>query len=495
VRAGGVCSGAAREEDWLVMAKRDPHQIKKVVQERYGARARERLAGLEAREDKPGAWAPEESCCAPAKPAEESCCGAAEPPAEERLVSIFYSAEQVKDLPEEALSSLGCGNPTAIAGMKEGEHVLDLGSGGGLDCFLAARKVGPEGRVVGLDMTPDMVELARRNAGKVGLSNVEFHQGEIERMPFPDACFDVIISNCVINLSPDKDAVFRESFRVLRPGGRFRVSDIVWVRAPSEKERSDLESWAGCIAGALMADEYVAKLSAAGFSDVRARLGDDGGDRGFTSAYVEAERPAGQATEESGVVGLTVADKELVALGASVGAGCHPCTQYHTQAALKEGLDAVEVRWAIEMAQVVRARGGVAVANVGRRILGVDQQELAAQGPPPCRGSALVWLGAAAGCNSGVLLAEYAAQAAALGLGAAELREAIDVAEMVKTQAGKFLSRDVERALGKAVGPVAGAAPKASCCAPGETPESAEAVAGAATGDVGSGCGCGGEGQ
>jgi SAM-dependent methyltransferase len=274
------------------MAKRDPHQIKKFVRERYSARARERLAGLEAREGKPGAWAPEESCCAPAKPAEESCCGAAEPPAEERLVSIFYSAEQVKDLPEEALSSLGCGNPTAIAGLKEGEHVLDLGSGGGLDCFLAAQKVGPEGRVVGLDMTPDMVELARRNAGKVGLANVEFHQGEIERMPFPDASFDVIVSNCVINLSPDKDAVFRESFRVLRPGGRLRVSDIVWVRTPTEKERSDLESWAGCVAGALMVDEYVAKLSAASFSDVRTRLGDDGGDRGFTSAYVEAERPA-----------------------------------------------------------------------------------------------------------------------------------------------------------------------------------------------------------
>jgi SAM-dependent methyltransferase len=262
------------------MAKRDPHQVKKFVRERYGARARERLAGLGARESEPGAWAPE-----------ESCCGAAEPPAEERLVSLFYSAEQIKDLPEEALSSLGCGNPTAIAGLKEGEHVLDLGSGGGLDCFLAAQKVGPTGRVVGLDMTTDMVELARRNAGKVGLSNVEFHQGDIERMPFPDASFDVIISNCVINLSPDKDAVFRESFRVLKPGGRFRVSDIVWVRAPSEKERSHLESWAGCVAGALMAGEYVAKLSAAGFSDVRTRLGDDGGDRGFTSAYVEAEKP------------------------------------------------------------------------------------------------------------------------------------------------------------------------------------------------------------
>jgi SAM-dependent methyltransferase len=282
------------------MVERSPREIKKFVRERYGARARERLAGLEAREREPGASASGQSCCAPAKPAEESCCGPSEAPAaEESLLHLFYAADEIKDLPEEALSSLGCGNPTAIAGLKDGEYVLDLGSGGGLDCFLAAQKVGPTGKAVGLDMTPDMVELARRNAGKVGLSNVEFHQGDMERMPFPDASFDVIISNCVINLSPDKDAVFRESFRVLRPGGRFRVSDIVWLRAPTEKERSDLESWAGCVAGALIVGEYVAKVSAAGFSDVRTRLGDDGGDRGFTSAYVEAEKPiaGGSASE------------------------------------------------------------------------------------------------------------------------------------------------------------------------------------------------------
>jgi arsenite methyltransferase len=286
------------------MAKRDPHEIKKFVRERYAARARERLAGLETRESEPGASSSGQSCCAPAEQPAASCCAPAEPLSEERLVSLFYTAEQTKDLPEQALSSLGCGNPTAIAGLQEGEHVLDLGSGGGLDCFLAAQKVGPSGRVVGLDMTPDMVDLARRNAGKVGLANVEFHQGEIERMPFPDASFDVIISNCVINLSPDKDAVFRESFRVLKPGGRFRVSDMVWVRAPTADERSDLESWASCVAGALMAGEYVAKLSAAGFSDVRARLGEDGGPPGaggFTSAYVEAAKPvAGQQAAATG---------------------------------------------------------------------------------------------------------------------------------------------------------------------------------------------------
>jgi SAM-dependent methyltransferase len=211
---------------------------------------------------------------------------------EEVLVQRLYTAEEVRGLPEEALSSLGCGNPTAIAGLKEGEHVLDLGSGGGLDCFLAAQKVGSGGKAVGLDMTQDMLELARRNAEKVGLSNVEFHKGEMEKMPFPDASFDVIISNCVINLSPDKDAVFRESLRVLKPGGRFRVSDIVWLRERTEEERTDLGEWAACVSGALSAHECASKVFDAGFSNVRVRLADDGGDRGFTSAYVEAEKSA-----------------------------------------------------------------------------------------------------------------------------------------------------------------------------------------------------------
>jgi arsenite methyltransferase len=273
------------------MIEKSPQEIREFVRERYGARARERIEKLEERQEELGVSAAESSCCGPAA-TDSSCCAPAEAQTlAQPLVELFYSPEELKDLPEEALSSLGCGNPTAIAGLKEGEHVLDLGSGGGLDCFLAAQKVGPAGRVAGLDMTPDMLDLARRNAKKVGLSNVEFHQGEMERMPFPDSSFDVIISNCVINLSADKDAVFRESFRVLRPGGRVRVSDIVWLRAPTEKERSDVESWASCVAGALMVDEYAAKLSAAGFSDVRARLRDDGGGRGFTSAYVEADKP------------------------------------------------------------------------------------------------------------------------------------------------------------------------------------------------------------
>lgn len=288
------------------MSEKSPQEIKEFVRERYGARARERLGKLEDQQKESGASAADSTCCGPSDP-DSSCCA----PSDGQtlagpLVELFYSPEDLKDLPEDVLSSLGCGNPTAIAGLREGEHVLDLGSGGGLDCFLAAQKVGPTGRVAGLDMTPDMLELARRNARRVGLSNVEFHQGEMERMPFPDSSFDVIISNCVINLSPDKDAVFRESFRVLRPGGRVRVSDIVWLRAPTEKERSDFESWAGCVAGALTVEEFTAKLSAAGFSDVRARLPDDGGGRGFTSAYVEAEKPvAGQQLGAPGTAATT----------------------------------------------------------------------------------------------------------------------------------------------------------------------------------------------
>lgn len=188
---------------------------------------------------------------------------------------------------------------------------------------------------------------------------------------------------------------------------------------------------------------------------------------------------------------LSDSEREFVAVGAAVGAGCHPCTQYHSQAALKMGLGTEEVLGAIEQAQSVRARGGVAVANVGRRILGVDQQEAPAEGPPASRGSALARIGAAAGCNSGVLLAEYAGQAAELGIDAGAVREALDIADMVKTQAGKFLQRDIERVLGRAAESAGSAdAPSAGCCGPAQAPEAVEATAGTAAGGGGAGCGC-----
>jgi SAM-dependent methyltransferase len=191
----------------------------------------------------------------------------------------LYTPDEIRELPAEVTqATLGCGNPMAIASLQPGETVLDLGSGAGLDCFLAARQVGPTGHVIGLDMTDAMLELARRNQVKVGVTNVEFRKGEIEAMPLPDASRDVIISNCVINLSPDKDAVFREAFRVLKPGGRFAVSDVVTRGEIPEQFRQSLELWTGCLSGALDEQDYLQRLRNAGFTDVRvtssAALGD-----------------------------------------------------------------------------------------------------------------------------------------------------------------------------------------------------------------------------
>jgi ubiquinone/menaquinone biosynthesis C-methylase UbiE len=165
-------------------------------------------------------------------------------------------------------ASLGCGNPLAIAEIQEGEVVLDLGSGGGIDVFLAARQVGPGGKVIGLDMTPEMIKLARNNAKKIGATNVDFRYGEMEDIPLPDASVDAVISNCVINLSPDKDAVFSEVYRVLKPGGRMSVSDIVVDGQLPQAIRQNLASWAGCIAGALDEKDYLGKIRRAGFEEV-----------------------------------------------------------------------------------------------------------------------------------------------------------------------------------------------------------------------------------
>ena len=197
-----------------------------------------------------------------------TCCDSAER-SYGAITSNLYSQGETADLPAEALAaSLGCGNPTALAQLKTGETVLDLGSGGGIDVLLSARRVGPTGKAYGLDMTDEMLELARDNQRKAGVENVEFLKGEIENIPLPDNSVDVVISNCVINLSANKDRVLREAFRVLRPGGRFAVSDIV-VRGeiPTEMLRK-IELWAGCVAGALEDRLYVSKLSMAGFHDI-----------------------------------------------------------------------------------------------------------------------------------------------------------------------------------------------------------------------------------
>jgi ubiquinone/menaquinone biosynthesis C-methylase UbiE len=263
--------------------------VRQAVQDRYGEIARSVGASG--------------GCCGPA------ACGCGDP-----ISSNLYSDVQTRDLPADAVAaSLGCGNPTALAALEAGQTVLDLGSGGGIDVLLSARRVGPTGKVYGLDMTDEMLALARENQRKAGGTNVEFLKGSIEAIPLPDNSVDVIISNCVINLSADKDAVFREAFRVLKPGGRLAVSDVV-VRGdvPADIRRS-MELWVGCIAGALDDQVYVAKLSDAGFrtpsverwreyqlDDARTFLSESGIDLtgreaeidgAFASAFIRAEKP------------------------------------------------------------------------------------------------------------------------------------------------------------------------------------------------------------
>ena len=246
-----------------------------------------------------------------------SCCGAAPNPlgCVDPITANLYDSSQKREIPEEAvLASLGCGNPTALAQLNPGETVLDLGSGGGIDVLLSARRVGPAGKAYGLDMTDEMLTLARENQRKAGVENVEFLKGEIEHIPLPDRTVDVIISNCVINLSADKDRVLREAFRVLKPGGRFAVSDVVTRGAVPDSVRKSMLLWVGCIAGALEENEYRSKLAAAGFEsvdleptriyrleDARACLSDHGidvdalapqVDGKFMSAFIRATKPA-----------------------------------------------------------------------------------------------------------------------------------------------------------------------------------------------------------
>jgi SAM-dependent methyltransferase len=206
-----------------------------------------------------------------------------------------YSAEELASVPAEANMGLSCGNPTATANLRPGEVVVDLGSGGGLDVFLAAGKVGPAGRAIGIDMTPDMVDLARKNAARAGLTNVAFHLATIDRLPLPDASADVVISNCVINLAPDKKAVFREVARVLKPGGRLAVSDIALKRPLPPEVGNDLMAYVGCIAGAISVDDYRAWLAEAGFESVA--VIDSGAD---LNAYTKVEGQAGCCSPAAG---------------------------------------------------------------------------------------------------------------------------------------------------------------------------------------------------
>jgi arsenite methyltransferase len=206
------------------------------------------------------------SCCTP----EASCCSA---PTEEQVSKMIgYSQEEMNNAPEGANLGLGCGNPTALASLKEGEQVLDLGSGAGFDCFLAAKKVGKKGKVIGVDMTPEMLDKARSNAEKGNYTNVEFRLGEIENLPVADSSVDIIISNCVINLSTNKKRVFEEAYRVLSPNGRLMVSDIVLLKELPKAIQQDMEAYAGCIAGAEIKDKYLDLIRKAGFEEVKVLL-------------------------------------------------------------------------------------------------------------------------------------------------------------------------------------------------------------------------------
>ncbi len=197
-----------------------------------------------------------------------NCCSQTDM-AEEISTGIGYSEEDLANLPEGSNLGLGCGNPIAMASLKKSEVVLDLGSGAGIDCFLAAEKVGPEGKVIGVDMTPEMLEKARANVNKSKYKNVEFRLGEIENLPVADNTADIIISNCVINLVPDKDRVFSEAFRVLKPGGRIMVSDIVLLKELPETIQDNIPAYVGCISGAIIKDDYLSSIKSAGFKDVK----------------------------------------------------------------------------------------------------------------------------------------------------------------------------------------------------------------------------------
>ncbi len=240
--------------------------IKEKVRERYGALADQ------VDQPQPGqsvkisdGYTPvESSCCEPS-----GCCEPGSGVEGSGVAPVLYGETAIADLPESVTGiSLGCGDPTAIANLQPGETVLDLGSGGGIDCFLAAKAVGPTGQVIGVDMTDSMLALANKNRAKLGVTNVEFRKGEIEDMPVESDSVDVIISNCVINLSPDKEAVFREALRVLKPGGRFSVSDMVTEGTFPEQLRQNVNAWSGCITGALDINDYLEKLLDAGFAEV-----------------------------------------------------------------------------------------------------------------------------------------------------------------------------------------------------------------------------------
>ena len=285
------------------MQTKDKEQVREAVRESYGKIA------------KTGNFVPEIgaaiSCCGESAATAETktaaaCCGGPEVSPEQMSTLMGYSTEDINSVPEGANMGLGCGNPVALASLKTGETVVDLGAGGGFDCFLAAKEVGATGQVIGVDMTPEMVQKARLNAEKIGADNVDFRLGEIENLPVADNSADIIMSNCVINLSPDKSSVYRDAFRILKPGGRLAISDIVATAKLPEEIQKDLALVSACVGGAATIDDTAAMLKEVGFQDVKITPKDESRkliqqwapDKSknardyIVSAYIEAVKPA-----------------------------------------------------------------------------------------------------------------------------------------------------------------------------------------------------------
>jgi arsenite methyltransferase len=357
------------------------------------------------------------SCGAPGSgsgTAASSCCGAGAVEPQGGFAKVAgYGQAELAGLPADAVEhSFGCGNPLAFSAVQPGQVVLDIGSGAGIDCLIAAGKVGPAGKVIGLDMTPEMIERARRNVREAGVGHVEFRLGDAEKMPVEDASVDWVISNCVINLSPDKPAVFREIARVLRPGGRIAISDIVAAELP-DAVRHSRDAWTGCLAGAISEEEYLAGLQAAGLQDVRvsSRTVYDAaqlaglfgsaccgtGDAG-PEALARARQAAGKiwSARFEGVRGQAIREAdslfspavaELVAIGAAIAANCEPCFKYHFDQARKLGVGSRDMARAVAMAQAVKEAPARAMLKLAERHLGcqVSAAEAGAPGPGTCQ--------------------------------------------------------------------------------------------------------------
>jgi arsenite methyltransferase len=295
----------------------DTDRLREQVRDRYASAARQATAGTQASDC--GCGQPADCGCA------TSCCGPADATHEPGFGAELYTIGERGELPEAALlASLGCGNPTAVAELREGETVLDLGSGGGIDVLLSARRVGPSGKVYGLDMTEEMLALARRNAAQAGVANVDFLKGHIEQIPLPAEIVDVIISNCVINLSVDKPAVFAEMHRILVPGGRIGISDVVAEDHLSPADRAERGTWVGCIAGALSRSEYQRSLATAGFEQVSVTSTHQVAD-GLHSAIIKAVKPSRTSNRISAPEGpaaaATATDRATLPL-IGEGSGC-----------------------------------------------------------------------------------------------------------------------------------------------------------------------------